>query len=62
MKRLDLLKHLAKHNCELLREGANHSIYLNNDNSRQTAIPRHREIGENTGREICKQLGIPLMR
>ena len=62
MKLLDLLRHLAVHNCVLLREGANHSIYLNRGNNQQTAVPRHREIGDYTGRAICKQLGIPFIR
>lgn len=59
MKRLDLVRHLAAHGCMLLREGANHSIFLNPANQAQTAVPRHREIGEHTARGICKQLGIP---
>jgi len=29
MKHTDLVRHLEKHNCVLLREGARHSIYLN---------------------------------
>ncbi|AWM35055.1 addiction module toxin, HicA family [Hymenobacter nivis] len=62
MKLLDLLRHLAAHNCALLREGANHSIYINRSNDQQTAVPRHREIGDNTCRAICKQLGIPFIR
>lgn len=62
MKLLDLVRHLAAHDCVLLREGANHSIYLNQSNNQQTAVPRHREIGDNTGRAICKQLGAPFIR
>lgn len=60
MKLLDLLRHLAAHNCVLLREGANHSIWLNLGNSQQTSVPRHREVGDFTARAICKQLGVPL--
>ena len=62
MKLFDLLQHLAAHNCVLLREGANHSIYINLSNDQQTAVPRHREVGDNTGRAICKQLGISFIR
>jgi hypothetical protein len=29
MKRRDLLRHLEKHGCEFLREGGNHTIYVN---------------------------------
>ena len=62
MKLLDLLRHLASHHCVLLREGANYSIFVNLNNNQQPAVPRHREIGDNTGRAICKQSGIPFIR
>ena len=62
MKRGAFIRHLAAHNCVLLREGANHSIYINEANKAQTAVARHRELGDNTCREICKQLGIPFTR
>jgi hypothetical protein len=29
MKRLDLIRHLERHGCEFLREGGNHTIYVN---------------------------------
>ena len=29
MKRRDLIRHLEQHGCQLLREGRNHSIYVN---------------------------------
>jgi hypothetical protein len=29
MKRLDLIRHLERHGCGFLREGGNHSIYVN---------------------------------
>ena len=29
MKRRDLIRHLCSFGCELLREGGNHSIYVN---------------------------------
>ena len=29
MKRRELIRHLNAHGCELLREGANHSIFVN---------------------------------
>jgi hypothetical protein len=29
MKRTEFLKHLKKHNCIILRQGANHTIYIN---------------------------------
>lgn len=61
MKRIDLLKHLKEHNCELLREGNNHSIYRNKTNGKQSAIGRHQELDNLMCRKICKQLEIPLI-
>jgi predicted RNA binding protein YcfA (HicA-like mRNA interferase family) len=59
MKRRDLLRHLEKYGCRLLREGGEHSIWENSINKRRTAIPRHREIVDFTAVKICKQLDIP---
>jgi predicted RNA binding protein YcfA (HicA-like mRNA interferase family) len=58
MKRRDLLRHLEKNNCRLLREGGDHSIWENSVNKRRTAVPRHREIVNFTVMKICKQLEI----
>lgn len=46
MKRNKLLKHLRKHGCVLLREGANHAIYQNPANGQQSAVGRHRELSD----------------
>jgi mRNA interferase HicA len=62
MKRKELVKHLRRHGCRLLREGALHSIWENPDKQRQTAVPRHREIVEFTAMRICDQLEIPRPR
>jgi mRNA interferase HicA len=58
MKRNKLIKHLENHGCFLLREGANHSIYMNPDNKKQSAVGRHRELSDLLCNRICKQLGI----
>jgi hypothetical protein len=29
VKRTDPIRHLGRHSCELLREGGNHTIYVN---------------------------------
>jgi mRNA interferase HicA len=39
MKRIDLIRHLFAHDCALLREGGNHSIYVNRAAQRVTAVP-----------------------
>lgn len=59
MKRRDLIRHLNQHDCKLLREGGEHSIWENFVNKRRTSIPRHREIAQFTAIRICKQLDIP---
>jgi hypothetical protein len=59
MKRNEFIKHLQKHNCVLLREGANHSIYINLSNQKQSAVGRHTELDNLMCKKICKQLEIP---
>jgi len=59
MKRSEFLKYLAKHNCTLLREGANHSIYINPKNKKQATVGRHQELSNLLCKKICKQLDIP---
>ena len=59
MKRQKLIAHLRDHGCELLREGAKHSIWINPANGETSAVPRHREVGNFLAREICEDLGIP---
>ncbi len=60
MKRTDLIARLRKYNCVLYREGGNHSVYINKNNNKITAIPRHNEIKKFTARKICKDLDIPV--
>lgn len=57
MKRRDLLHHLRQHGCQLVREGAEHSIWENPATNRRASVPRHCEIPEHTATRICKQLG-----
>lgn len=59
MKRHELLRHLTRHGCELLREGQKHSIYRNTTNRQTSAVPRHTEIVNKLAIKICKDLGIP---
>jgi hypothetical protein len=58
MKRLDFERHLIDNSCKLLREGANHSIWININNDLHSSLPRHKEIDNRLCRNICKQLGI----
>ena len=61
MKLRDLLRHLESHGCELLREGANHSVYVNRSSQKASTVPRHREINEFLARKICRDLEVPEM-
>ena len=58
MKRLDLIRHLESHGCELLCEGGNHTIYVNRARKKVSAVPRHREVIEFTAPKICKDLEV----
>jgi len=59
MKRLDLIRHIEAHGCEFLREGGNHTIYVNRLAQRVSSIPRHREINDFLARKICRDLQVP---
>ena len=59
MKLRDLLRHLEQHGCEKLREGGNHTVYVNRNKRKSTAIPRHREINEFLAKKICQDLEVP---
>ena len=59
MKRRNLLRHLARHGCALLREGGNHTVYVNRTAKKVSTIPRHNDINENLVRKICKDLHVP---
>jgi predicted RNA binding protein YcfA (HicA-like mRNA interferase family) len=39
MKRADLVRHLEQHGCEFLRDGGNHSVYVNRKEGRSSAFP-----------------------
>ena len=60
MKRLDLVRHLEQHQCELFREGGRHSVYVNRQSRKSATVPRHREINDYLARKICKELQVPL--
>lgn len=62
MKRNELLRHLHKQHCILLREGAGHSIYLNPATKKQSAVPRHKELSDLLCQKICKQLEIKIIK
>jgi mRNA interferase HicA len=59
VKRLDVVRHLEAHGCVLLREGGNHSVYVNRAARKVSTVPRHREIDDQLCRKICRDLQIP---
>ena len=59
MKRRALLRHLAQHGCAFLREGGNHTVYVNRTAKRVSTIPRHNDINEDLALKICKDLQVP---
>ena len=59
MKRRDLVRHLRAHGCEFLREGGNHSVYVNRAKRKSSTVPRHRDVNDFLARKICRDLDIP---
>ena len=59
MKRVDLIRHLELHGVQFLREGGNHSVYVNRAAGKISTIPRHREINGFLAQKICKDLEVP---
>jgi len=62
VKRVDLIRHLERHGCQLLREGGSHSIYVNRATRKSSAVPRHREVDDFLARKICKDLEVPVAK
>ena len=58
MKRKDLLRHLERQGCELLREGGAHTVYVNRAAGKVTTVPRHREINDFLARKICRDVDV----
>lgn len=54
MKRVDLVRHVEAHGRVLLREGDNHSGFVNHPARRTSIIPRHREVNDYLARKICR--------
>ncbi|MCX5811365.1 MAG: type II toxin-antitoxin system HicA family toxin [Proteobacteria bacterium] len=56
VKRRDLIRYLEENGYRLLREGGNHSIYINEDIV--VPIKRHKDFDRITANELCKQAGL----
>ena len=58
MKRADLVRHLERNGCVLLREGAKHSVFVNRARNKSSTVPRHREINDFLVKKICRDLEV----
>jgi len=58
MKREKVLQHLRDNGCNFLREGGNHTMYINSISGKIVPVPRHTDIRKRTVMEICSQLDI----
>jgi len=50
MKRLDFERYLIQNSWKLLKEGGNHSVWINTISEIQSAVLRHKEIDN----RLCK--------
>jgi mRNA interferase HicA len=57
MKRRDLIKKLEENGFEKIRDDGDHTIYKA-PNKRAVQVPRHREVNENTAKQILKNAGL----
>ncbi|MDI6781327.1 MAG: type II toxin-antitoxin system HicA family toxin [bacterium] len=39
-----MICHLESCGCEMLREGGNHTVYVNRAAQKTSTVPRHREV------------------
>jgi mRNA interferase HicA len=57
MKRRDLIKQLESNGYQKVRDNGDHTIYKASD-KRSVQVPRHRELNENTAKQILKDAGL----
>lgn len=57
MKRRDLVKRLEDAGYQMVRDDGDHSIFAK-PGSRSVQVPRHRELNENTAKQILKAAGL----
>ena len=59
MKRLDLIRRIEEGGAVFVRHGSDHDWYRNVITGVMQAVPRHREVNENTARGIIRKLSTP---
>jgi len=56
MKRIDLIREIEGFGCALVRHGAKHDWYRNQNTGVSQPVPRHREIKEGLAKKIIRSL------
>ncbi len=56
MKRRDLVRHLERTGCVLIRHGRKHDWYQNPTTRISQPVPRHSEINDNLAKRIMRML------
>jgi hypothetical protein len=59
MKRDKVLTYFKQYDCEVFREGKNHTVVVNRKNNKITAVPRHPDVKDKLVLSMCKDLDIP---
>ncbi|MYK30423.1 MAG: type II toxin-antitoxin system HicA family toxin [Boseongicola sp. SB0670_bin_30] len=59
MKKRQLVRHLERHGCRLLRQGRRHEWWESSAGDR-SAVPRHNDISGYLARKICRDLGVEI--
>jgi mRNA interferase HicA len=52
MKRIDLIRHLESHGCQFMREGRQHSLYINRQTRKSAAVPSSRDSPGNSSKHL----------
>jgi serine/threonine protein kinase len=61
-QRINLIRYIEGHGCELVREGSKHSIYANRAAKTIPTVPRHAQLSIFTARKICQDFQIPAIQ
>ncbi len=59
MKFSDLIRRITEEGAIFVRHGGDHDWYRNVITGAMDAVPRHREVNENTARKIIHKLSSP---
>jgi hypothetical protein len=60
VKRVDFIRHLEANGCRLLRDGANHAVYVKSNAPEGVYGGAPPEVKEYLARKICRDLEIAM--